>query len=176
MKGPRDSTTTNHAANERPLRSGAGALLLALTGLAGCAGAAAPKSAAEAPAQAQQPAPGSYPASMPLPSAPQSSADHPAAGAAAPAAPTATVPRREGLRRDIEAAQRELDLSGADCASACRALGSMERATARLCTLEEASCEDVRVRLRKARERVRATCGGCGGAPSVDPDAPIPSR
>lgn len=89
---------------------------------------------------------------------------------------TAPRERDPSLRRAVESAQRELELAGSDCAAACRALGSMERATARLCTLEEASCEEVRLRLLRSRERVRTSCGGCPGGPSVNPDAPIPSR
>ncbi len=102
----------------------------------------------------------------------------PSAGAVAPstAARDRDGVRDPSLRRAVEAAQRELELAGSDCAAACRALGSMERATARLCALEETACEDVRVRLLRSRERVRASCGGCPGGPSVNPDAPIPSR
>lgn len=164
----------------------------------GCGGAPQ-KSAAEppsAPAQAggAYAQPGGYPAQA-APEAPaaesQKKSERANADATTPTtapapAPAPAPPRAAGTgssssgalaaRRDIEAAQRELESAGSDCAAACRALGSMERATARLCVLEEASCEDVRVRLVRSRQRVRATCGSCPGGPSVDPDAPIPSR
>jgi hypothetical protein len=158
----------------------------------GCGGeAAAPARAPSSVAPAGGSAPAAYPPSSP--SSPSSTAreNAPARPGAVPApeaAPktdmtpsTAGAARADSLRdpslhRAVEAAQRELDLAGSDCVAACRALGSMERATARLCTLEEASCEDVRQRLLRSRERVRASCGGCPGGPSVNPDAPIPSR
>ncbi|MFO0674208.1 MAG: hypothetical protein U0235_32100 [Polyangiaceae bacterium] len=153
---------------------------------AACGGAAPAKSAAPPQAPAQAPAVGGQPgypreaaeSTSTAPATPQAGAAQPQ-----PAPPPATDGQRSdtrsnalAARREVEAAQRELEVAGADCRSACRALGSMERATARVCVLEEASCEDVRGRLVRARQRVRTTCGECPGGPSVDPDAPIPSR
>lgn len=157
------------------------------SGLAACGGAPPKSRAAESapvpPSAAAQPG---YPAAGAATGAPPSTSEDTsnerdrAAPKAAAAPNTAPSPGVAGAapraRSEVEAAHRELDLAGSDCARACRALGSMERATARLCTLDEASCEDVRVRLIRARERVRTTCGGCPGGPSVNPDAPIPSR
>lgn len=140
--------------------------------------AAAPGSYAQESQSSQAaPAPPASPQAT-MPRADPKADSSPNAGAAAPstAARDRDGVRDPSLRRAVEAAQRELELAGSDCAAACRALGSMERATARLCTLEEASCEDVRVRLLRSRERVRASCGGCPGGPSVNSDAPIPSR
>jgi hypothetical protein len=62
-----------------------------------------------------------------------------------------------------------MEAASADCAAACRALASMERATVRLCSLADAPedqerCDAARHRLVAARERVRSACGGC--APS----------
>jgi hypothetical protein len=171
-------TRTNMKTTSAPSALGVTLLLLATA----CGGAGAPpKSAAEAPApspggQAGYPLAPSAGASLPS-AAPSQASPEPSADSATkmPLSPT-TAPPRSSLRRDVEAAQRELETAGSDCTAACRALGSMERATARLCSLEESGCEDVRVRLRRARDRVRASCGRCADGTSVDPDAPIPSR
>ena len=84
---------------------------------------------------------------------------------------------------EIDAAQRELDDAGADCKNACRALGSMDRAAGRLCKLSQtaedrARCDDAKVKVYKARDRVRAACTTCAewGGPSVERAAPIPSQ
>jgi hypothetical protein len=81
---------------------------------------------------------------------------------------------------DLDHAERELDEAGSDCKAACRALGGMDRAAGHLCkmsqtTEERARCDDVKGKVYKARDRVRATCGTCAGGPSVDRSAPIPS-
>jgi hypothetical protein len=83
-------------------------------------------------------------------------------------------------RTELEAAQRELDVSASDCRAACRALGSMDRAAGHLCALaqeqtERDRCEDAKKSLRGARDKVRTTCGSCPGGPSVDKNAPVPS-
>jgi len=62
----------------------------------------------------------------------------------------------------MERAERQLSSSLGDCATACRALASMERAADHLCALESGSeCSHARERVEAARERVRSTCGGC---------------
>jgi hypothetical protein len=80
--------------------------------------------------------------------------------------------------RDMRQAEKEI--AAADCPTACRALGSMERSVTFLCapthTGDDAGrCEDGKRRVLTARRRIRTTCGLCPGGPSVDPDAPIPS-
>ncbi len=86
---------------------------------------------------------------------------------------------RRSARRERDQAQRELDVSAADCSSACRALASLERATSRLCELvlsppDEQECTSQKSTVTRARERVRATCGTCpGGRPSLEPGAPL---
>lgn len=60
-----------------------------------------------------------------------------------------------------------------DCATACRALASLERATNRLCSLaeEEADrqrCEDARAKLKSSRERVKIACSVCPQGPNLD--------
>ncbi len=110
---------------------------------------------------------------------------------AAPGPATVSVPRAESFaqggaagassaRSDFEIAERQLQSSAGDCATACRALGSMERATAHLCALASSSsdqhtCQDARAKVLAGRDRVRASCGDCPGGPSLDRNAPIPS-
>jgi hypothetical protein len=87
---------------------------------------------------------------------------------------------RAMARADLERARIELEASANDCAQACKALASMERATAHLCALADQSddqrrCDDATRRLREARDRVKSSCGSCPGGPSVDPGAPVPA-
>jgi hypothetical protein len=81
---------------------------------------------------------------------------------------------------ELELAERQLQSSAGDCAMACRALGSMERATAHLCALaatgdDQRSCQDARSKVLAGRDKVRSSCGDCPGGPSLDRNAPIPS-
>jgi outer membrane protein TolC len=84
---------------------------------------------------------------------------------------------------DLDRAERELLTSAGDCASACRALASMERATGHLCALARAAgsqddrsrCDEATAKVLEARVRVRSTCGTCEGGPSLERTAPIPS-
>jgi hypothetical protein len=79
------------------------------------------------------------------------------------------------LLQTLDATERELETAASDCASACRALASMERATAQLCAIADATrCDSAKQRLLAARDRVRQTCNVCPGGPSVERDAPIP--
>jgi hypothetical protein len=98
----------------------------------------------------------------------------------------ADAPRRReaalrAARTEVDQAQRELETSMSDCAQACRALGSMERATGHLCDLavdrdDRRRCEDSKAAVLRARERIRASCASCPGGPSLEKTAPIPSR
>src|SRR5579883_1947787 len=112
------------------------AVWLALSG--GCGGAAkeaqapaspstqdAPKSYGEPAGTMQAPGPTStYPAPYPPP-APQPTSG----GGAFPPGPSGVDAARAQARADIDRAQRELEASASDCAAACRALASLERAT-----------------------------------------------
>jgi hypothetical protein len=131
--------------------------------------AAAPSGA---PSQALPP-PG-YPAGLPAtPGAPPTSAPAPAYTYPAPPVPenggAAPVPReaqRAAARDELARAEGTLQASPGDCATACRALESLERAVGRLCALVDSTddqrrCDDARQRLATARERVRQTCGAC---------------
>ena len=114
----------------------------------------------------------------------------PAQGVPAPApaptsAPSDANDRRaralRAARTEVEQAQRDLEASMSDCANACRALGSMERATGHLCDLatdhdDRRRCEDAKTAVLRAREKIRAACGSCPNGPSLDKTAPIPSR
>lgn len=82
-------------------------------------------------------------------------------------APETTSVRARAARADLDRAERELEASTGDCAAACRALGSMERATRHLCDLVTSSpedaprCDDAQRKVRAARDHVRSTCGVC---------------
>ena len=69
-------------------------------------------------------------------------------------------------RQDLEQAQVELREAQGDCARACKALASMERATQQLCDLasspdDQRACEDARGKLDSSRKQVQSTCGDC---------------
>lgn len=93
----------------------------------------------------------------------------------------ATSPTPETLTvqaaRDFDAAERELSVAAGDCSNACRALGSMDRAAGRICTLsaEKPRCEDATSKVRTARDKVKKSCGECKET-STDSKAPVPSR
>lgn len=99
-------------------------------------------------------------------------------------APTGKLPgaeperqRGEAAWQELLAARGELDATTGDCALACKALASMDRATAHVCVVspDEAHCGSAKDTLKTARRRVRAECMACPNGVSVDPDAPIPS-
>jgi len=70
--------------------------------------------------------------------------------------------RMNAARSDLDRAESQVSAAMSDCATACRALESMERAAEHLCALEAGSeCGRARERLEAARQRVRASCGGC---------------
>jgi hypothetical protein len=165
----------------RSVLSASAAALLAVIGCGGAQkGATAPSSVApqrqydEAPSGATSTSPGTL---APSPTATAS------VTSTAPAPGFAPAPH-DLLFSNVVTAEQALDggLSGAanDCVTACRALGSMDRATGQLCALSGAAvdqpqCDDAKGRLLRARDRVRSSCGGCPGGPSVDRNAPIPS-
>jgi hypothetical protein len=80
-----------------------------------------------------------------------------------------------------EIRKQEQEIAAGNCPTACRALASMERAVSFLCATKTNDddadrCADAKRRLGAARRRVRATCGACPGGPSLEQDAPLPSR
>jgi predicted RNA-binding Zn-ribbon protein involved in translation (DUF1610 family) len=85
-----------------------------------------------------------------------------------PAAPTPSVQAESTPRdeRPSSVASGPTALSSDPCASACRALASMERATTHLCSLAgdaDARCEGARTRVKNAGARVHAECPACSG-------------
>jgi hypothetical protein len=89
---------------------------------------------------------------------------------------TALAQAATGATSDPEALQAEIERDYAaalanDCATACRALDSMRRATERLCALDPGDrCVVARRKLDDATTRVRASCPSCaqplGGTPA----------
>jgi hypothetical protein len=138
--------------------------------LVSACGGAGPQRPAEAPpsgrateesAPATGGAPGAgYPASA-APEQPSGSTDLSSVEAAGQA------PGPQGqARQELARAEAQLEAARSDCAAACRALASMQRATEHLCALADESddrrrCEEARKRLLAARDRVRSSCGGC---------------
>jgi hypothetical protein len=140
-----------------PLTMCGGAIPAEKAPAASPAGAPAPAPAEAGPAQSAYPQ-GGYPA-QPGYAAPPS---------AATGAPDQAdlVQRRAAARAEFERARSDLEAAATDCAAACRALSSMERATQHLCTLvadpdDQKRCDDAQHRLAAARERVRSSCGTC---------------
>jgi hypothetical protein len=185
-----------------------GVLAVALA-CAGCAASKASSPPASEPASAQGYGQAGYPSggaapevskAPPYSQTPQPPPPPPAPppGEAAPATPSAsstpaqpnggaggTATSRslaiQSAAREVESSQRELDVAGSDCRNACRALGSMDRAAGRLCTLSQGDgepqrCDDAKRRVYSARDRVKTTCGTCADGTTVDRAAPIPSR
>jgi hypothetical protein len=111
----------------------------------------------------------------PTPAAP---APPPAAAAGAPEpppeAPGAMDPRARYARANVQLseARRMLDVAAGqrDCANACRALDSMERAAGQICELarsteERRTCKSAEDQVGTARERVKNACGECPKRP-----------
>lgn len=119
-----------------------------------CGGSAAPSAASPSPAsdstmKGGQAAPESTQQSTPTTSTSNTS--------------NTRTPEVSAARSELDSAEQRLGSSQGDCAAACRALASMERAAEHLCQLDTGSeCGRARERVEAARERVRSTCGGCG--------------
>jgi hypothetical protein len=123
-----------------------------------------------------QPQPG-----MPAPPPPEPGAAPPAPGqpGGGGSATSRTMAFSSALD-EIDTSGRQLDVAAGDCSNACRALGSMDRACGRLCSLAQGSdetrrCEDAKKKVYSARDRVKQTCTTCPGGISVERSAPIPS-
>jgi hypothetical protein len=114
--------------------------------------------------------------------APAPAAPAPAAvSVMAPPPPPPIIQERQpgGALADVVHAEQDLMASIGSCVAACRALGSMDSATGRLCRLaatneEQRECTESKSKVIASRARVAASCGSCPGT-SVDPNAPIPS-
>ena len=139
-----------------------------------------PSSDRESPATMTEPAPASAPGAGATASPPPAAAAQPSPAPVAPPAPAseAAATMTGQVAADLKRAEHEI--AAGDCPTACRALGSMEHAVVFLCAASQSAededrCANARRRLTSARRRIRTTCGGCPGGPSVEPDAPIPS-
>lgn len=133
--------------------------------------ASAQKSAAEsadAPA-ASPPAAEVAPAPPPSPS-PVTPAGAALKGQSRSEAPATTDARSRYARANeqLSEARRQVEIatSQRDCANACRALDSMERAAAQLCELaqsldERRTCRSAEDQVGAARDRVHTACGDC---------------
>jgi len=86
--------------------------------------------------------------------------------------PSMTVPNANasadaaGAKSEFRESEIELSQAQNNCASACKALASMERATDHLCAAaasedDRKSCADAQKKLASSRERVRSECGEC---------------
>src|SRR5690349_17135316 len=104
-----------------------GVLGMGAIGLAACQAEAPPPKSPPQPNKSLEYAPSS-PGDAPPASAPQ-----PGEARGEPRGDRQAALR--AARSEILSAQRELEASQSDCAAACRALGSMERATGHLCDL-----------------------------------------
>jgi hypothetical protein len=154
-------------------RLGGAALAVLLTlPLTMCGGAmpaekSVPASPAGGPAPPPQPGEALPAQTQGYPSQPGYPAAAPAAAPSGGAADQGDLAqRRAAARAELERAQSDLQAAAADCAAACRALSSMERATQHLCILvsdpdDQKRCDDAQHRLAAARERVRSSCGTC---------------
>ncbi len=181
-------------AGELPAASKLRVVVVALLMGSGILACATRKSGEPTPAHPGAPPAAGSPAAQyqAAPAAPQSTMDSTGGETPPPAQPSTTPghgsfappPTRSAALRhasaDIEVSQRELDVAGGDCRNACRALGSMDRAAGRLCDLAQSSdeqrrCEDAKVRVYSARDKVRNTCGTCPDV-TVERSAPVPSR
>jgi hypothetical protein len=147
-----------------------GGLAVAWGGLVvvACGGAMPP---ASSPPPSETKASSEAPAGV-RPRADMAGASEEAPAAAPPGAPEADVAasapgsNRAAARAELQRAQAALEASAGDCAGACRALASMERATSHLCELsgeddDRRRCDDAKKRLGDARDRVRRQCGAC---------------
>lgn len=123
------------------------AVVLVLSGAAACGGSAPTP---QTPDHSTTPAP-AYPAGHGYPPAPTPASVNPEDSAAT----------RQRALVDLLQANQALEAAVGDCQLACRALGAMERAAARLCELDpgdQGPCEEARLRLKAARERVMQRC------------------
>jgi hypothetical protein len=129
-------------------------------------GYAEPPPASAPPADYAPPPSSAPPAPSPATAAP-SAAEESGDRNAAPAAPD---PHAGYARANVQLseARRQLDIATGqrDCANACRALDSMERAAAQLCELarsndERRTCKSAEDQVGAARDRVHSACGDC---------------
>jgi hypothetical protein len=104
-------------------------------------------------------------ATQPGAAAAQTAQERPSAAPEPAPSPAPPPPESEAVRAAAPASPPSFEASN-PCATACRALASMERAASHLCGLtgeEDPRCDGAKVRVRNATERVRAGCPSCAG-------------
>jgi hypothetical protein len=121
------------------------------------------------PARPSEPAPATAPAgAAPSPPVAAPAAVEPSSERGE--APSAADPHGRYARANVQLAEarRQLDVAAGqrDCASACRALDSMERAAGQVCELarsndERRTCRAAEEQVGSARARVKSACGEC---------------
>jgi len=127
-------------------------MALPLVFLFACGGGGAPAAGAKSP-----------PPSEPAGATPtiQGDGDKKAEGALEP------IEVRAGkAQASFDEASAAFTAAGNDCAQLCKALGSMTRATERLCELakengDDKRCNDATTKLDSARTKVKSSCGAC---------------
>lgn len=81
---------------------------------------------------------------------------------------------KEVIALAAQVPSRGAPMSAGGCVIACRALGSMERAAARLCQLDPGPrCDDARAKVKEASRRVMEACAECR---ATREEAPPPVR
>lgn len=117
--------------------------------------------------------PTSRPGTGQAPTAPN---NHPGTAPVAPPNAGGLDARRSWALATLGDSEHQIEASMKECATACKALASMERAAKTLCDLGAPDeCSRAKARVDAAREKVKKSCGSCPNGPSVIPGAPIPS-
>lgn len=107
----------------------------------------------------------------PKPPPPSTGSKKPTVAPEPPSPPVKTLAMRIAeAEADFSSAQSAFNAAGNECASLCKALASMKRATEHLCeltqggnTADQKRCTDAKAKLETAQAKVKATCGGCSG-------------
>ena len=146
--------------------------------LAACGGAAPEPAKSPASAPEMAPSAGGAPADASQPASVETNPSQPAPPSTAGGTSGSREIDLRNARRDLQSATRDLDASLGDCSNACRALVSLERATAHLCELadsssDRSSCDDAKARVVRARAQIKASCGTCSNGATLDANAPI---
>jgi hypothetical protein len=116
--------------------------------------------------------PGSHPT---LPAPPPTI--HPPVSPMNTAQPSNLDAQRSWALATLGDSEHQIDATVKECATACRALASMERAAKTLCDLgDPGECARAKARVEAARDKVKKSCGRCENGPSLVPGAPIPSQ
>ena len=164
------------------LRAGSAVVVVCI--LQACADASRPPHEPEARQDAYANGPQGYPPppgqpGQPMPGQPgQAQPGQPGQPTPSAVIPRTTSSARSERLRSFFAHGVALDEAGADCRSACRALGAMDRTAGELCEIDgrDGICKEAEGRVRDARDKVRGACGTCPDGLTLDRNAPVPSH